>query len=223
VIVIDENIILHTWADNPKTIGALAASQIGIFASEVESYSAPCFIEDIIQHGAVEKLLNFANSLERDKFEAAVLALSFLTENCKLHIAVDIVERILKKNAMNSIVRHMHDTKEGLRSTASICCRNLYLGRPVVQRQFMNLGGGYLLMQLLGSSDATIVFETVLNLLDLILVRYKQDSEDRINSDIKMHLHALNIAQKLDDIIKRKDKLDPETVNEVIKLKELFD
>ena len=124
---------------------------------------------------------------------------------------------------MNSVVRHMHDTKEGLRSTASICCRNLYLGRPVVQRQFMNLGGGYLLMQLLGSTDGTIVFETVLNLLDLILVKYTQDSEDRIHSDIKMHLHALNIAQKLDDIIKKKDNLDPDTINEVIKLKELFD
>ena len=84
VIVIDENIILHTWAENPKTIGSLAASQIGIFASEGDSYSVPSFIEDILQYNAIDKLLNFANSLERDKFEAAVLALSFLTENCKI-------------------------------------------------------------------------------------------------------------------------------------------
>jgi hypothetical protein len=79
--VLIENVTLHPWADNPRTIGSLAASQIGIFASEKDTTSDPSFFKDVITNGTLDKLISFLISVERDKFEAAILALSFLSED----------------------------------------------------------------------------------------------------------------------------------------------
>ncbi|CAG9320818.1 unnamed protein product [Blepharisma stoltei] len=211
-ITMDEDVVLHSWAENPKTIGTLATIQLGIFASDKDISHESSFTDAILKTGIVDKLLEFINSQERDKFEAAVLAISFLSEN-----NADIVETLIKKNALPALIRHMRDPKEGLKGTAALCCRNLYVARPSVQQEFIQEQGSGLLIKLLRSEDSVTVFETILNLLDLIL-----DDEDTIQQDVKQHLQSFDIVDELDRIIFDTSRYEQDTINEAVKLKMLF-
>ena len=119
----------------------MAAIQLGIFASDKDVIKTPNFVSSIIKHKIIDKLLVFIRSEERDKYEAGVLALSFLTESSN-----EIVEIVVKKNIIPAIIRFMRDKKEGLKATAALCCRNLYLARPLVQKVFIREGGADLLI-----------------------------------------------------------------------------
>lgn len=209
----DPDAVLHTWADNPRSIGSLSAIQIGIFASDKEITSSSNFFTDIIRFKILEKLLIFIKSSERDQFESAMLALSFLTENC-----AEIVEIIVKKNIMGIIVKFMKDRKEGLRATAALCCRNLYVGRPSVQKGFIREGGAEMLIGLLDSDDSVTVFETILNLLDLLL-----DADDVIQPDIKKQLVCLGVCNQLQRILSQESRYDQDTIREAEKLLQLFE
>lgn len=82
----------------------------------------------------------------------------------------EVAERLVKKQALPGLITQLGDEKEGMRSTTALCCRNIYLARPSVQRQFLQLGGAKPLVELLQSKDNMTVFETILNLFDLVLV-----------------------------------------------------
>lgn len=110
----------------------------------------------------------------------------------------------------------MRDGKEGLRSTAALCCRNLYVARPSIQKIFIREGGLSLLIHLLRSDDNITVFEAVLNILDLLL-----DHQDMIQHEIKRNLEECHIVRCLDSIVESK-KYEQETINEATKLKMLF-
>ena len=165
-----EEVVLHPWAENPKSVGALAASQLGIYASEREVMKDKQFLQRLLRTDAIEKLITFLNSQERDRREAAILSLSFLSEDSTSHPDPEVAERMVKKQALPGLITQLQDEKEGMRSTAALCCRNLYLARPSVQRQFVEIGGAKSLVQLLQSKDNMILFETVLNLFDLVMV-----------------------------------------------------
>ena len=205
--------VLHSWAENPKTIATLAAIQLGIFASDKEVSRSPNFVEDIIKNKIIDKLIGFIRDEERDKFEAGVLALSFLTENNE-----EVVEMVSKRNVMGILVKFMKDKKEGLKSTAALCCRNLYLGKIHVQKQFIKEGGAELLVNLLDSDDSVIVFETILNVLDLLL-----DADDVIQVDVKKQLVALGIQYQLQRIMRESTRYEAEAIKEAEKLSTLFD
>ena len=209
----DPGSVLHTWADNPKSIGSLAAIQMGIFASDKEIASTSNFVSNIVQYRILDKLLNFIKSTERDQFESGILALSFLTENCS-----EIVEILVKKNIVGLIVRFMKDRKEGLRATAALCCRNLYVGKPSVQKGFIREGGAEMLIELLDSDDSVTVFETILNLLDLLL-----DPDDIIQPDIKKQLISLGVSNQLQRILSQDSRYEQETIKEAEKLLQLFE
>ncbi|CAG9321754.1 unnamed protein product [Blepharisma stoltei] len=213
VFTLDEGVLLHPWAENPRTIGALTAMQIGIFASDNDILKDSKFNEGMLSSRVLELLLNFAASLERYKFEASILTLSYLSKNNP-----DIAEALIKRNALPIFIRHMRDGKEGLRSTAALCCRNLYVGRQNMQKLFVREGGCSLLVHLLKSDDSSTVFETILNILDLIL-----DNEDTIQLDIKRHLEECHIVKHLQTIIEKSDKYDQNTISEAIKLKNSFE
>ena len=171
-ISIDE-VVLHPWADNPKTVGALAASQLGIYASEREVMRDKQFLSRVLTTDAIEKLISFLTSPERDRREAAVLTLSFFSEDSDRYPDPEVAERMVKKQALPGLIAQLEDDKEGMRSTAVLCCRNLYMARPSIQRQFIKLGGAKPLVQLLQSKDNTTLFETVLNIFDLVLVMFR--------------------------------------------------
>jgi hypothetical protein len=204
---------LHTWADNPRSIGTLAVIQLGIFASDKESYRNSNFLNDLKKFRVVEVLARLIKSDQRDQFEAAVLALSFLTENLE-----EVAEEVIALNLMPWIVKFMNDQKEGLRATAALCSRNLYYARPKVQKAFMREGGGELLIRLLDSDDSVVVFETILNVLDLML-----DSEDLVQMDIKKDLVALGIVGNLHRILSSASRYEQDTIKEAEKLLQLFE
>lgn len=208
----DEEVVLHSWAENPRTIGTLATIQLGIFASDKEISKDPAFLEAILRSSILDRLVDFVNSSERDNFEAAVLAISFLSES-----NADIIEALLKKNALTALIKHLKDNKEGLKGTAALCCRNLYVARPSIQQQFIKEQGGEFLVHLLRSEDSVTVFETILNLLDLIL-----DDEDTIQTENRESLRKLNLVDELERIIDNGAKYEQDTINEAIKLKMLF-
>jgi hypothetical protein len=212
-ITMESDIVLHSWAKNPKTIGTLAVIQLGIFASDKEVLKKSSFVQSIVRYNVLDKLMLFINSEERDKFEAGMLTLSFLTENNE-----DILKILINKNIIGTLVKFMADKKEGLKSTAALCCRNLYIARPPVQKVFISEGGTELLINLLDSDDSTTVFETILNILDLLL-----DSDDTIQPDIKKKLVSLGIKYQLQRIISETSRYDSETINEAQKLSQLFD
>ncbi|CAG9310280.1 unnamed protein product [Blepharisma stoltei] len=203
--------IFHSWAENPKTIGELAIHQFGIFVTEKGLAHEPLFIESIKKTEIVDKLLEYAKSQERDKYEAAVLALCSLLENQAFS------EILIKKNALAIFIKHLNDEKEWLRGTAALCCRNLYVARPRMQQEFIDGKGSEQLLKLLRSENSITVFETILNLLDLIL-----DDKDRIQINIKEKLQDLCIIDELDRIIMETSIYDQDTINEAAKFKILF-
>lgn len=212
-ITMEPEVVLHTWADNPKTVSALALIQLGIFASDREISRNNNFLNSVIRCKIIEKLMVFIQSEERDKYEAGVLALSFLTENNS-----EIIEAILRKKVLGTLVKFMRDKKEGLKATAALCCRNLYLARPAVQKQFISEGGAELLLGLLDSDDSITVFETILNILDLLL-----DPDDTIQPDVKKHLITLGIQYHLQRVMREISRYEPDTIREAEKLSQLFD
>ena len=205
--------ILHTWADNPKTISTLAAIQLGIFASDKDISKNSTFIQSIIKFKILDKLVAFIRREERDKYEAGILALSFLTESNQ-----EIIEILLKKNIIGQLIKFMRDKKEGLKATAALCCRNLYLARPPIQKTFIREGGAELLISLLDSDDSITVFETILNILDLLL-----DNEDTMQPEIKKQLVSLGIQYQLQRIMRETSRYEQETLREAEKLSQLFD
>lgn len=164
-----DSVVLHPWAENPQSVGALAVSQLGIYTSRKEARTEK-LVAEVMRMGALESLLQCLSATQRDRKEAALLALSFLSEDCMSHTGPQICEKLLQLNALFLIMSHLKDTKEGVRSTALFCCRNLYLSRPTVQHAFVDAQGVIPLCDLLASKDNLIVFETLLNILDLLLV-----------------------------------------------------
>ncbi len=75
---------MHQWAENPRTIGALAGTQLAIRAAvskeganENMSFD-PEMKNKIRQAGAIPKFVAFLSSGEVDRVHTAVVALSFL-------------------------------------------------------------------------------------------------------------------------------------------------
>lgn len=212
-VLMQPDTCLHTWAENPKSIGTLAVIQIGIFASDKESYNNEKFVKDLFRFKVLQVLMQFCQSEDRDKFEAAVLAFSFLTENSQ-----EVVEEMLAKGLLAVMIRFMQDRKEGLKATASLCCRNLYMARPKVQKLFVQGGGAELMISMLDTDDSVVVFETILNVLDLLL-----DADDTVQLDIKKDLITLNLPSNLQRILTQQSRYEQETIREAEKLLQLFE
>ena len=212
-VLMQTDTCLHTWAENPKSIGTLAVIQMGIFASDKESYGNERFVRDVLRFKVLQVLMEFCRSEERDKFEAGVLAFSFLTEN-----SPEVVDEMLEKGLLGVMIGFMDDRKEGLKATASLCCRNLYMAKPKVQMLFIQGGGGELLISLLDTDDSVIVFETILNILDLLL-----DADDTVQLHIKKSLTALNLPSNLQRILTQQSRYEQEAIREAEKLLQLFE
>ena len=70
---------MHAWAENPRTVGALAGTQMAIRASMSKSDDIK---EKIRDAGGLPKYVAFMESNEVDRVHTGVVALSFLcTEN----------------------------------------------------------------------------------------------------------------------------------------------
>ena len=157
----------HPWAEQPQTIGALAAVHLAVLAND------PNIRTRIRAAGALPILVSFlnTNANTRDRVHSAVVALSFISidneDNCR---------EIYRCGAMPLLVPLMSAQPEGLGFASSSVCRNLYVKNRNGREEFVNLGGLKSMVSLLQfqpnrANDAAYmdgVFETVSNFRDLI-------------------------------------------------------
>ncbi|ORM41217.1 uncharacterized protein BXIN_0349 [Babesia sp. Xinjiang] len=136
---------LHPWAANPTTIGALAATQLAIFASKEQQ---PEYKDAIRKAHGIPTLVEMLKSDEVDRVHAAVVALSFLSagnsENC--------VE-MFRAGALPEMIRGMRSDIDGMRAACAQTCRNIYQLDMEYRRVFVKRGGLVNLVNLLSSSD----------------------------------------------------------------------
>ncbi|GIX64049.1 ARM repeats containing protein [Babesia caballi] len=183
---------LHPWAANPTTIGALAATQLAIFASKDQH---PEFKDTIRKASGIPTLVELLSSdvccvvclvkvlQEIDRVHVAVVALSFLSvgnhENC--------VE-MFRAGALPHLIRGMRSGIDGMRAACAQTCRNIYqlgecsppllAGRSADQeyrRAFVKQGGLVNLVNLLSPCDdgdeemCLTQLEAVYHIEDLIM------------------------------------------------------
>lgn len=163
----DAMINQHPWADQPQTIGALAAVHLAILANDAAIRTR------IRAAGAIPLLVQFLNisSNTRDKVHLGVVALSFVSiendENCR---------DIYRCGAMPMLVPLMSTQPEGLALSSSSVCRNMYCKNRNAREEFVNLGGLKSMISLLQYQPNRVndvaymdgVYESVCNLRDLL-------------------------------------------------------
>lgn len=157
---------LHPWADDPKTIGTLACTQLAILAAAAEKENAN-IKNEIREAGAIPQLIEFLRSSETDRVQAAMVSLSFLTtENPSNAVAT------YEAGAMPLIVKHMESDIVGMRGASATVLRDMYTERREFMDAFVALDGIKGLVSHLArpvdEAAAEVQLEAVLNLQDLI-------------------------------------------------------
>jgi len=161
---------MHPWADDPKTVGALAGTQLAIQASLAETGSVNAK-EEIFQAGAIPQLVSFLNSNETDRVHAAVVALRFLTVECSNNTTA-----AYEAGALKLLLKHIRSPPRGKRAAAATALRNICMEKDEYRAEFVGLGGLNGLVEQLNMSkscdtalpDADMQLEAILNLQDLI-------------------------------------------------------
>lgn len=161
---------MHPWAEDPKTVGALAGTQLAIQASLADRDS-PNVKEEIFRAGAIPPLAEFLRSSETDRIHTAVVALSFLTADCSNNTVAAYEAGVLKL-----LLQHINSPLVGMRAAAATTLRNVCMEKEEYRTEFVGLGGMDGLVRQLDvgpSSDpalphADVQLEAILNLQDMI-------------------------------------------------------
>lgn len=112
---------MHPWAEDPKTVGALAGTQLAILASAAEKAEASKQIKDDIRKaGAIPPLVDFLKSDQNDRVQTAVVALSFLTADCKENVVA-----AYEAGALELMLKLVDSKIAGERAAAATTLRNI--------------------------------------------------------------------------------------------------
>eukprot|EP00929_Paragymnodinium_shiwhaense_P089130 TRINITY_DN4935_c0_g3_i1.p1 TRINITY_DN4935_c0_g3~~TRINITY_DN4935_c0_g3_i1.p1 ORF type:complete len:287 (+),score=91.52 TRINITY_DN4935_c0_g3_i1:212-1072(+) len=153
---------MHPWAENPRTVGALAGTRLAMLAQGSQK-------EAIREANAIPKLVKFLKSSDTDRMQTAVVALSFLTTDCPKNAMV-----AYEAGAMPLLLKNMDAEVAGMRAAAATTLRNICMENDEYRRKFVELGGLDGLVRQLGSTPdntpnhADVQLEAVLNLQDMI-------------------------------------------------------
>jgi len=159
---------MHPWAEDPRTVGALAGTQLAILASVAEKDN-PRVKDEIREAGAITPLVGFLKSGQEDRIQTAVVALSFLTAECSKN-----ADASYKAGAMPELLKHLDAEKGGMRAAAATTLRNICVENVQYRAEFARLGGVEGLVRQLNTSPdpalnhADVQLEAVLNLQDII-------------------------------------------------------
>lgn len=157
---------MHPWAEDPKTVGALAATQLAILASSAESATIK---DDIRKAGAIPPLIGFLQSDSQDRVQTAVVGLSFLSSE-----SVENARELHKGGAMPLLLKCMESKVAGMRAAAATTLRNICVESEECKKQFVDMGGIKELVKQLDSqpdkslNQADVQLEAILNLQDMI-------------------------------------------------------
>jgi len=167
---------MHPWAEDPKTVGALAGTQLAILASAEESSGSVGIKDDIRKAGAIPPLVDFLKSPEQDRQQTAVVALSFLTADCP-----ENTKEAYKAGALPLLKNHCKSDVAGMRAAAATTLRNICMEDDKYREEFAVQLDGIkdLVAQLAAPKDdslnhADVLLEAVLNLQDII----ESDADD---------------------------------------------
>lgn len=125
----------HPWAEDPCTIGALAAMQLALLTSVVAKDDPEMKLE-IHGAGAVPPLVGFLRSNQEDRVQAAVTALKYLTEECP-----QSAHSAHQAGALPPLIMQLGSPLAGLRGAAASTLKNICVECPEHQEEFMRLGG----------------------------------------------------------------------------------
>lgn len=125
----------HPWAEDPRTVGALAAMFIALLAS-VAAGGDPEMKAEILTAEAKEQFIVFLGSEEIDRVQAAVIALNYLTEQCTAN-----AEALYNAGALPLLIKHLDSPVGGLRGAAASTLRHICLESQEYCEAFMSLGG----------------------------------------------------------------------------------
>mmetsp|Transcript_9371 Transcript_9371/g.20668 ORF Transcript_9371/g.20668 Transcript_9371/m.20668 type:complete len:385 (+) Transcript_9371:536-1690(+) len=125
----------HPWAEDPRSVGALAAVFIALLAS-VAASSDPEYKVSILAAGAQAPLISFLKSREADKVEAAVVALNYLTDECP-----ENARALFEAEGLPLLIEQLDAPLPGLRGAAASTLRHICIEDERYGRAFVELGG----------------------------------------------------------------------------------
>jgi len=127
---------LHSWALQPKTVGALAGTQLAILASTVDRDDSR--IKDcMMKAGMIQHLVEYLKSMQEERVQIAMIALSILTTN---HSASS--QAVNEAGIMPFLLEHLKESYvEGMRGVAATTLRNICVDDNVCREKFVELGG----------------------------------------------------------------------------------
>lgn len=200
---------MHPWAEDPRTVGALAGTQLAILASMSDN---PQVKDEIREAGALPKLAAFLKSDQEDRVQTAVVALSFLTAECP-----DNARAVFQAGAMPKLVSFMDAKVSGMRSAVSTCLRDMMVENMEARLEFVKLGGTKgMVTQLTAEPDpslnkADVQLEAVLNLQDFV-----EDSDGNIIPEIAAEVVRCGGKEALQKLLATDDADVKESVEEVL-------
>lgn len=166
---------IHPWAADPKTVGALAATQLAILAStdqenDDDGPPAPHLMRKSIgRAGGIPPLVGFLKSDEEDRVHTGIVALNFLLAECTENAVLAHAE-----GAIPVMMTLLESPLVGMRAAASTCLRNLFLAREEFRTEFVALDGVQKMVdQLISDKDpalnhSDVQLEAMLNFQDLL-------------------------------------------------------
>lgn len=166
---------VHPWAEDPKSVGVLAGTQLAIIASAANNETAH-IKDDIRKAGAIPAFVDFLRSDQVDRVQAGVVALSFMT--------TDNEENAIEAHragVMPLMIQHLHSKIGGMRAASAMTLRNLCMSREEYKQVFIDLGGVQGLVFQLDApagpeaNQADLEVEAIMNLQDII-----EDSERQV-------------------------------------------
>jgi len=163
---------MHQWAKNPRSIGALAGTQLAIkaavtkqSATELQPFD-PEVKNKIRTLGGINKFVDFLNSGQEDRIHTAVVALSFLCIENPLN-----AQAAFDAGAMTPLVPLMMSPIEGLACAAASICRSIILEDEIAKKKLIQLGGveGFVKLIELPKGYKEMTSEDLQRVLDLKL------------------------------------------------------
>eukprot|EP01053_Blabericola_migrator_P000882 Blabericola_migrator_1__881@NODE_1216_length_5096_cov_101_127660_g825_i0_p1_GENE_NODE_1216_length_5096_cov_101_127660_g825_i0NODE_1216_length_5096_cov_101_127660_g825_i0_p1_ORF_typecomplete_len926_score124_19Arm/PF00514_23/0_4Arm/PF00514_23/0_023Arm/PF00514_23/0_041KAP/PF05804_12/9_6e06Arm_2/PF04826_13/2_4Arm_2/PF04826_13/29HEAT_2/PF13646_6/0_045HEAT_2/PF13646_6/0_012HEAT_2/PF13646_6/1_1e04HEAT_EZ/PF13513_6/40HEAT_EZ/PF13513_6/2_3IFRD/PF05004_13/19IFRD/PF05004_13/3_7Herpes_LMP1/PF05297_11/5_1_NO len=184
---------LHPWAASPKSVGALATTQLAALAS-VEDTGMK---ERIRVAGAIPILVDQLASSQQDRRDAALVALSFLSIDYA-RACMDMYEA----GIFAPLIDLLKSSKVGVRAAAAQTARNIYVLEVRYRRAFRDAGGCQPLVDLLdtpaGKHDPEtldIQLEAVYHIDDFIMFNGEEVS------DCIAAIKVCNTARKLEALL----------------------
>lgn len=156
-----------TWADKPLCVAAVCAAKISELASVDSFQSDPVSSNMILEHGAIQKLLENLNCVHEDVKQSSAVALDQLIRP-KLYSRIALIDN---EETLNNLKNKLKHPKEGMRFTIASILHTYYTTSKGNRERILYFKSGKLVSVLI---NLTVKYEKLnyinrhlLNLRDL--------------------------------------------------------